>query len=105
MKDDSKYISDQLQRMLKVITMMAGHEVHGVSPSSLANLAQTSPANITRILANLKLAEFAERLPSDNTRWRLTPKLIRIANIVTLNFSTAEQQLQQDQHNYSRLAI
>ncbi|QFU23761.1 MarR family transcriptional regulator [Shewanella eurypsychrophilus] len=104
-KNDSQYISGQVQRTLKVMSVMAGREVQGISPSELAKLAQTSPANITRILANLKQAQFAERLPSDSSRWRLAPKLVQIANSVSLNLNQAQLQLQQDQQNYSLLAI
>ncbi|PKG73152.1 hypothetical protein CXF86_19065 [Shewanella sp. GutCb] len=103
--NDSQYISEQVQRTLKVISVMAGREAQGISPSELAKLAQTSPANITRALANLKQASFAERLPSDTSRWRLAPKLVQIANSVSLNLNQAQLQLQQDQQNYSLLAI
>lgn len=105
MNNDSQYISEQVQRTLKVISVMAGREVQGISPSELARIAQTSPANITRIMANLKQASFAERLPSDPNRWRLAPKLVQIANSVSLNLNQAQLQLQQDQQNYSLLAI
>ncbi|WP_065204279.1 MarR family transcriptional regulator [Shewanella woodyi] len=102
---DNQYISEQVQRTLKIIVVMAGREIQGISPSELAKLVQTSPTNITRALANLKEANFVERLPSDARHWRLAPKLVQIANSVSLNLNQAQLQLQQDQQNYSLLAI
>ena len=103
--NESQYISEQVQRTLKVMVIMAGREVHGISPSELAKLAETSPANITRILANLRLAQFAQQLPSNSSRWRLAPKFVQIANTVTLNLNQAQLQLEQDQRNYKLLAV
>lgn len=99
-----QYRSDMIQRNFKVMFIMAGHEVHGISPSELAKLAQTSPSDITRITANLKLAGIAELLPSNSERWRLAPKLAQVSNTILIGISNADQQLQQDQHNYSRLS-
>ncbi|NRA56268.1 MAG: Rrf2 family transcriptional regulator [Gammaproteobacteria bacterium] len=104
MSNESQYLSDQVQRTLNVMFVMAGHEAQGISPSELAKLVGTSPANITRVLANLKHAQFVELLPSNNSRWRLAPKFVQIANTVTINIKQAMQQLDIDQRNYSLLS-
>ncbi|NKF51389.1 MarR family transcriptional regulator [Shewanella sp. WXL01] len=100
----NSYLSDQVQRTLKVILALTGNEVKGISPGELAKRTDISPANITRVLANLEHAQFAQRLPQDSSRWRLAPKLVQIANTVSLNLNQAQLQLQQDQQNYSLLA-
>ncbi len=99
------YISDQVQRTLRVIRLMAGKEISGISPTELAKLANVSASNITRVLANLEAQKFVERLPADNKRYRLGVALVQLSNTVALNFAQAEQRLQQDQHNYSRVSI
>ncbi|MEC4724544.1 hypothetical protein HWQ46_03150 [Shewanella sp. D64] len=103
--NDSQYISSHLQRAFKVIDIMVGHEVLGITPGTLAKLANTAPANITRLLDNLALANLAERLPNNPTRWRLTAKFAQYSNSISLNLNQAQLQLQQDQQNYSLLAV
>ena len=101
----SQYISDQVQRTLRVMRVMAGHEVHGISPKEIATLAKISPSNITRVLANLEAQQFVECLPSNNKRFRLSAALVQIANTVSFNLTQAMQQLDNDRHNYTRLAV
>jgi DNA-binding IclR family transcriptional regulator len=84
---------------------MAGKEISGISPTELAKLANVSASNITRVLANLEAQQFVERLPADNKRYRLGVALVQLSNTVALNLSQAQLQLQQDQTNYSRLAL
>jgi DNA-binding IclR family transcriptional regulator len=103
--NNTNYISNQVQRTLRVIRLMAGNEISGISPTELSNLAKISASDVTRVLANLEAQQFVERLPADNKRYRLATALVQISNTVALNFAQAQQQLQQDQHNYSRLAV
>jgi DNA-binding IclR family transcriptional regulator len=105
MSTSTSYISDQVQRTLRVIRFMAGKEISGISPTELAKLANVSASNITRVLANLEAQQFVERLPADNKRYRLAAALVQLSNTVALNLSQAQLQLQQDQTNYSRLAL
>lgn len=106
MNDSNKpYWSDQTQRTLRVITIMAGNEINGISPGEIAVIAKTTPADITRILANLRYSGFAEKLPTDPSRFRLSAKLVQLSNTVAMNFRQHQQQIQQDAHNYTLLAI
>jgi DNA-binding IclR family transcriptional regulator len=105
MSASTSYISDQVQRTLRVIRFMAGKEISGISPTELAKLANVSASNITRVLANLEAQQFVERLPADNKRYRLAAALVQLSNTVALNLSQAQLQLQQDQHNYSRVSV
>jgi DNA-binding IclR family transcriptional regulator len=98
-----QYISDQVQRTLRIIRAMAGYEVTGISPSEIAKRAKTTASNVTRILANLEAQQFVQRLPSDNKRYRLGIALVQISNTVTLSINQAKSQLDQDQANYTRI--
>ncbi len=102
---NKSYLSEQVQRTLKVITIMAGNEVNGISPGEIAKIAETSASNITRVLANLQHNGFAEALPSDDKRFRLAAPLVQLANTVSMNFRQHQQQIQQEAHNYGLLAI
>ncbi|MBB1386600.1 hypothetical protein H5119_13800 [Pseudoalteromonas sp. SG45-5] len=98
-----KYLSAQVQRVLKTIELMAGHEIDGVEPGKLAQALNTSGADVTRILTNLEHGGFAERLPSNAKRWRLHKSLVQISNTVENNFRTALRQLQTEANNYNVL--
>lgn len=72
------YINAAQQRILKTVLLMAGKEFDGVQPSALAKALGTNPSNVTRDLANLQEAGFAERI-GDSDRWRLGPKVVQVA--------------------------
>jgi DNA-binding IclR family transcriptional regulator len=102
---NKRYLSEQVQRTLRVITIMAGNEVNGISPGEIAKIAETSSANVTRILANLQHFGFAEPLPADHSRFRLAAPLVQLSNTVSMNFRQHQQQIQQEAHNFGLLAI
>lgn len=104
MPNDNPYLSDQIQRTLSVIQLMAGHEVHGVALNDLAKELETSLPNITRAMKNLQHANFVETLPTNEKRWRLSPKLVQITNTVEANMRQVMQQLDIDQRNYRLLS-
>lgn len=100
-----QYISDQVQRTLRIIRAMAGNEVSGISPTEIAKKTKTSASNVTRVLANLEAQRFVERLPGDNKRFRLAAAFVQIANTVTIGLTRAKQQLDGDIHNYELQAV
>jgi len=78
-KTGSQYHHEAQQRLLAVIKALRGREFDGITASTIALTVGTSPANITRDLANLAEAGFAERLPGAEDRWRLGAQLVQIA--------------------------
>ncbi|WP_278404878.1 hypothetical protein [Pseudoalteromonas ruthenica] len=98
-----KYVSAQIQRLLKLVELMAGHELEGVEPGKIAEALDTSGADITRLMANLEAAGWAERLPSNTKRWRLHKKPVQLSNTVDHNMKTALRELQTQYNNYSTL--
>ncbi|MBQ4853009.1 hypothetical protein [Pseudoalteromonas sp. MMG012] len=97
---NSKYISPQVQRVLKVIELMAGHEVEGVESGKLAAELECLASDMTRVLINLEQAGWAERLSTNQNRWRLHKKPVQISNTVAHSFTTALSALQIERNNY-----
>lgn len=71
------YINAAQQRVLKVLMLLAGHEMMGLAPNEIAKAVRTSASNVTRDLANLREAGMAE--PLESGAWRITPKVGQIA--------------------------
>lgn len=75
------YISDNVQRALTVLKILAGNELMGITPGDIAKAGHISPSNVTRALHNLKHHGLAELHPMINGRWRLSPSyLTSVAN-------------------------
>lgn len=104
-KINQSYISDQVQRTLRIVKVLAGHEITGMSPTLIAEQVETTKSNVTRAIANLELIQWVERVPGNDEKFRLSAGMVQIANTVAANFHQALLQLQQDQHNYNRLAV
>lgn len=86
---NERYRNEAQLRQCRMILLLAGKEFDGVQPSALAKALDTNPSNVTRDLANLEEAGFAERI-GDSDRWRLGPKVVQVA----INFQQAFQQTQ-----------
>jgi len=98
-----KYLSNQIQQVLKLVELMAGNEINGAEPSKLARALNISPAGVTRLLKNLEHANWAERLPENDTRWRLHKKPVQLSNTVEQNFRDNLRRLQTEAANYNVL--
>ena len=98
---NEKYICGPQQRILKLLTLLAGHEVHGLAPSEIAKSQDCAAPVVTRDLANLRAAGLAEQLP-DTGRWRLAPLLVQIALAHQLALDRAQRKLNESSLRYSR---
>jgi DNA-binding IclR family transcriptional regulator len=98
---DDKYISDAQQRLLAVVRTLAGHEIEGLAPGQIAKMAACAPSQVTRDLANLKHAGWAEKLPGSE-RWRLGPTPVQIALRHMPGLERARSLLDQTASRYSR---
>lgn len=72
-----KYTNEAQQRILALVLTLAGHELDGLAPGDIAKLQGCSPSVVTRDLANLKAAGWAEQIQVSG-RWRLGPQPTRI---------------------------
>lgn len=97
----SKYAHDGQQRVLRLISALAGHELLGAAPGDLAKAQDCSPSLITKDLANLALAGFAEHVPATG-RWRLSPHIVQIALKHMTALDHAEKTLADTRNRYSR---
>lgn len=100
-QDFAKYAHDGQQRMLKLISLLAGYELVGAAPSDLAKAQDCSPSLITKDLANLALGGYAEHVPATG-RWRLSPEVVQIAFKHLAALDHAEKTLADTRNRYSR---
>ena len=65
-----KKLNESQQRLLRVQIALRGVGVLGVSVTALSRSLDAKVVNILRDLENLKVAGFAERVPSNPELWR-----------------------------------
>lgn len=97
-----KYISEQQQRILDLISTLAGHELTGLAPGEIAKLQACDPSQVTRDLANLKHKGWAEQIPETN-RWRLGPQIVQISLKYSSGLSRAQARLDDISNRFSRV--
>ena len=96
----SKYTAESQQRVLKVFDVLFGHEINGLTPSQIAQAVDTSASNVTRDLANLKEAGFAEEV-MDTGAWRISPRHGRRAVALLHTFERARNEVNNLQDRYT----
>ena len=98
----NQYHCTSQQRILKTLMCLFGHEIDGLTPSQVAQLAGSSASNATRDLWNLELAGLVERLPNGD-KVRISPQLGRKALAVLHTFDRAQRQLDDLKARYARM--
>lgn len=88
----NQYHCTSQQRILKTLMVLFGHEIDGLAPSQVAQLAGSSASNATRDLWNLIEAGLVERLPGGESV-RISPQLGRKALAVLHTFDRAQRSL------------
>ena len=56
------YTNDGQQRILRLLNVLEGHEVNGLTPSQIAQEQGCSASLVTRDLANLKYSKWARAI-------------------------------------------
>tara|TARA_R110002096_G_scaffold172484_8_gene346201 strand:+ start:2689 stop:3000 length:312 start_codon:yes stop_codon:yes gene_type:complete len=97
----NKYESAQVQRVLKVLLLLGGHELKGLAPGEIAKSLTIPNADITRALNNLMYGGLAEQI-GDSGRWRLTTRIPQIAVAMLNNLDRAESKLAETRQRYTR---
>lgn len=96
------YSCEPQQRLLRLITLLAGNEVTGLAPAEIAKLQGCSASVVTRDLSNLAEGGFAEKTP-DTGLWRLAPQpLVQLAIKVQLGIAQAEGRLAETRARFLR---
>lgn len=96
--------TDQLQtrRALRIILVLAGHEVRGLRTGEIAAAVKESPSTTTRMLAAMVEEGVAEEMPDKKDGWRLGPKLVQIALAHTNGLASIAQRVDEVTQRYSR---
>lgn len=102
----STYTCEAQQRLLTVMLALAGHEFDGLSLTEISTAlairsGKAQKNSVFRDLHNLKEAGLAEQLP-DSDKWRLTPRLVQIAQSYTRNIARIGSRFDEIQQRYSR---
>lgn len=79
-------------KVLEVLNVLSGHFAHGLSPSELAQATGLSPSNITRYVATLIEAGFAERI-AETGRIRPSARFALIAVSIMRSLDQAKARL------------
>lgn len=101
MNAPDKYLCEPQQRVLRLITVLAGHEITGLSNGDVARDLGCSPSVAVRDLANLQLAGLAEKVP-ETDRWRLAPQLVQLAMQHMVALHRAHEKLAELTARYGR---
>jgi|JI9StandDraft_2_1071091.scaffolds.fasta_scaffold392026_2 DNA-binding IclR family transcriptional regulator len=96
-----QYDNAAQQRILRLVGILSGHELHGLSPKDMADGLGISQPTITRDLHNLREVGFAEQI-QETGRYRLSPKIVQIAIAHMTAMERAASQLTETKNRYSR---
>jgi DNA-binding IclR family transcriptional regulator len=95
------YTHEGQQRVLRLVMLLAGHEITGVAPADIAKQQGCNASAVTRDLDNLREAGFAEQVP-ETGRWRLAPQVVQIAIRHMAALDRAQARLDETRNRFSR---
>jgi DNA-binding IclR family transcriptional regulator len=90
------------QRILRMLTVLSGHEVTGLSQAQCARLLKSSESRTHEDLRLGADVGFTERLASGN--WRLGPALVQIARAHEEGLSDMKNRLAEVERRYGSAA-
>ena len=95
------YTNAAQQRILRLALLLAGHEITGVAPAQIGREQDCPAPMVTRDLANLLTAGWAEEVP-ETGRWRLAPKVVQMSVQHAAALDRATRKLDEIAQRYSR---
>ena len=84
-------------KVLDVLNVLLGHFAHGLTPTDLVKATGLSASNITRYVATLEAAGFAERIP-ETGRIRPSTRLAQHAVGILRSLDAAKQRVDEIVH-------
>jgi len=93
------YSNEAQLRILKLTLLLAGHEITGMAPADIAREQGCSASMVTRDMANLVEAGYAEQVP-ETGRWRLAPQVVQIAVRHMVALDRAAQRMDEVRQRY-----
>lgn len=95
------YTHEGQQRLLRLVMLLAGHEITGLAPADIAKQQDCNASAVTRDLNNLLEAGWAEQVP-ETGRWRLAPLVVQIAIRHMAALDRAQTRLDETRNRFSR---
>ena len=89
---DTPKTSQSAGKVLDVLNVLLGHFAHGLTPTDLVKATGLSASNITRYVATLEAAGFAERIP-ETGRIRPSTRLAQHAVSILRSLDSARQRI------------
>lgn len=89
---EPKGSSQSAGKVLEVLNVLLGHFAHGLTPTDLVKATGLSASNITRYVATLEAAGFAERIP-ETGRIRPSTRLAQHAVSILRSLDSARQRI------------
>lgn len=97
MAAEKKGMSQSAGKVLDVLNVLLGHFAHGLTPTELAKATGLDPSAITRYVATLEEAGFAERIP-ETGRIRPSVRLAQQAVAILRSLDSAKQRIDEIQN-------
>lgn len=101
MERPDQYTNEGQQRVLRLVMLLAGHEVTGLAPGQIAQQQECSASLVTRDLANLYSAGWAEQI-AETGYWRLAPQVVQISLRHAAALHRAQTRLDEVTQRFSR---
>lgn len=95
-------VTAAVARTLAVIEALAGHTLDGRRLKDVMDAVRQSGPTTLKDLQALEALGYTQRIPGRDDRWRLAPRLVRIAHAHQNEMARARQKLDDTDHNYSR---
>lgn len=95
------YSNAPQERMLDLLLILAGHELHGLAPIEIAKALNAPRSTALRDLNVLRKKGFAEQIP-ETDRWRLAPRMVQIAVAFSTGINRARSKLAETEQRYTR---
>lgn len=89
-------------RGFQLAELLAGHTFDGLRNVDIAQALRISPAGVTADMALLEQAGWVERVPQLSSRWRLSPRAMRIWRTHERALADRQSQLYEVDQRYSR---
>lgn len=104
MAADQKGTGQSAGKVLEVLNVLLGHFAHGLTPSELVKATGLSPSNITRYVATLEAAGFAERIPETG---RIRPSVRHAQHAVAIlrSLDSAKQRIDEIQNRLATTCL
>ncbi|TDK66003.1 IclR family transcriptional regulator [Sapientia aquatica] len=100
MGQKTDYTNAGQQRILKLVVLLFGHEMHGATLTDVAKWMGVKAPVALRDLDNLQTAGLAEQ--TETNRWRLTPRLPQKALAMLEAMERAQQRISETRQRYTR---